>query len=277
MISLAFGLVDPSAQSSTIGLQRGLGGQYLQLLCRIPFGGKAAGRELGGEIEPAPGLLVNFEMEGGASPTPTVCAVEFSDLRAGSTFYQFVRCLACREVVGGYPDGTFRPNNNVSRGQIAKMVSNAIGLNDEPGDQVFEDVAPGSTFYDFVQRLSLRGYMSGYACGGPGEPCGGGARPYFRPAGSASRGQIAKIVSNAANFDDEPSSQMFEDVTSANTFYLNIGRLAGRGIVGGYPCGGPGEPCGAGNLPYFRPGNSVTRGQTSKIVSSTFYPDCQTP
>ena len=36
--------------------------------------------------------------------------------------------------------------------------------------------------------------------------------PYFRPSNSATRGQISKIVSNAAGFGDPPGAQMFEDV-----------------------------------------------------------------
>ncbi|MEO5953754.1 MAG: S-layer homology domain-containing protein, partial [Chloroflexia bacterium] len=59
-----------------------------------------------------------------------------------------------------------------------------------------------------------------------------------------------------------------------STFYLWIENLASRSIISGYPCGGPAEPCGPTNLPYFRPGNNATRGQTAKIVSNTFFPSC---
>jgi hypothetical protein len=46
--------------------------------------------------------------------------------------------------------------------------------------------------------------------------------------------------------------------------------------MGDYPCGGAGEPCvPSSNLPYFRPNNNATRGQTSKIVANTFFPNCQ--
>ena len=39
---------------------------------------------------------------------------------------------------------------------------------------------------------------------------------------------------------------------------------------------GAGEPCvPPANLPYFRPNANVTRGQTSKIVANTFYPNCR--
>ena len=58
----------------------------------------------------------------------------------------------------------------------------------------------------------------------------------------------------------------FTDVPSGSTFYSYIRCLACRGIVGGYPCGGPSEPCPG---PYFRPNNQVTRGQVNKIVSAS--------
>jgi N-acetylmuramoyl-L-alanine amidase len=193
---------------------------------------------------------------------------------SGSTFYPYIRCLVCRGIVSGYPDNTFRPNNNVTRGQLAKIVSNSAGFSETGGPQIFQDVAPGSTFYDYVQRLASRGYMQGYPCGGPGEPCGPENRPYFRTFNNATRGQASKIISEAAGFSEAHTTQTFEDVSLNSTFYIWIERLASRGVMSGYPCGGPGEPCGPENRPYFRPFNNVTRGQSSKIVANTFFPDC---
>jgi hypothetical protein len=212
-----------------------------------------------------------------AGPTSTACPIQFTDVPEGSTFYVYIRCLACRGFVNGYPDGTFRPNNNVTRGQLSKIVSNAAGFNDPQTEQLFEDVPPGSTFFDYIGRLASRGVMQGYPCGGPGEPCGSGNLPYFRPNNNATRGQITKIVANAAGFNDPPVGQQFEDVPPGSTFYTYTYQLVSRNIMSGYPCGGPGEPCGSGNLPYFRPFNNATRGQTAKIVANTFYPNCNTP
>jgi hypothetical protein len=206
--------------------------------------------------------------------TPTACPVQFIDVPEGSTFYPYIRCLACRGIVSGYADGTFRPQDNVTRGQLSKIVSNSADFQEPPGAQQFEDVAVGSTFYDFVWRLASRGYISGYPCGGPGEPCGPTNLPYFRPNSNATRGQISKIVSNVAGFIDPPGAQLFEDVLPGSTFYDFIQRLASRGIINGYPCGGSGEPCGPNNLPYFRPNDNATRGQTSKIDANTFFPGC---
>ena len=221
------------------------------------------------------------------APSPTPCSLQFTDVPPGHTFYDSIRCLACRGIINGYSSGCesgnpcFRPGNNVTRGQLSKIVANSAGFL-EPipgGQQSFEDVLPGSTFWEFVERLYARGIIEGYPCGGPGEPCVPPEnRPYFRTNNNATRGQISKIVAIARGWTDPVTSQTFQDVPSGSTFYLWIENLASRGVMSGYPCGGPGEPCvPPDNRPYFRPGNLATRGQTSKIVANTFFPDCQTP
>jgi subtilisin family serine protease len=216
---------------------------------------------------------------GGATPTATACTLTFTDVQPTDTFYTWIRCLACRGIISGYSDGTFRPNNNITRGQIAKMVSGAAGFTEPVPTQMFEDVPPGSPFYDFIGRLAGRGHMGGYQCGlRETEPCvPPGNRPYFRPNENATRGQISKIVSNAAGFSEPVTGQFYADVTVDNPFYNEIMRLTTRGVMSGYPCGGVGEPCDSENRPYFRWGNAVTRGQASKIVANTFFPNCQTP
>lgn len=226
-----------------------------------------------------------------ASATTTACTIQFTDVPPGHPFYTYVRCLACQGVLSGYPCGGpgepcdennnpyFRPFNNITRGQIAKVVSNAAGLAEDPGPQVYADVPTDHPFYIWINRLSNRGYMGGYPCGGPGEPCDDQQRPYFRPYNNATRGQLSKIVSNAANYSDPVTTWTFQDVPPDHPFYVWVERLAGREIIGGYSCGtDPGEPCvPPDNRPYFRPGNDVTRGQASKIVAGTFSGSCPTP
>jgi RHS repeat-associated protein len=211
-----------------------------------------------------------------ATPT-TVCAISFIDVSIDNTFYANIRCLACKGIMGGYSDGTFRPNNNITRSQIAKIVSNAAGFNESPGAQIYEDAPPSYTFFAWINRLSRRGHMGGYPCGGTAEPCGPGNRPYFRPNASATRGQLAKIVASAAGIMTTPTGQRYADVPPNSIFYVWIEQLSALGVMGGYACGAaPNEPCDAQNRPYFRPNNNVTRGQASKIVANTFFPRCET-
>ena len=159
------------------------------------------------------------------------------------------------------------------------MVSNAAGFQDDPGPQIYEDVDSTNTFYTWINRLSNLGYMGGYPCGTvDAEPCNPPEnRPYFRPFANATRGQLAKIVSNAAGLSGTPTGVFYTDVQEDNAFYTWIMRLTDLGVMSGYNCGGVGEPCDSENRPYFRPFANVTRGQASKIVANTFLPDCQTP
>ncbi len=241
-----------------------------------------SGQMLGSNFPVAPYPYVVNTPTPTRTATPEPCTIEYSDVPPGSAFYEFVRCLACRSVLGGYADGTFKPGNNVTRAQLAKIVTNAAALPAAPAEQIFEDIPPGDGFYDLVQRLADAGAISGYPCGlAPNEPCvAPGNRPYFRPGNNATRGQIAKIVAEAAKLGDPPGQQTFQDVPPGNAFYVYVQRLTARNVMGGYPCGNgtPGEECIApGNLPYFRVGANATRGQVAKIVSNTFFPNCQTP
>lgn len=190
------------------------------------------------------------------------------------------QCGGEGEPCNGSSDPYFRPNNAVTRGQLAKIVSQSAGFDDSvPGtQQTFEDVPPASTFWLYVERLATRSVMSGYTCGGSGEPCGTSSLPYFRPASNATRGQFTKIVSNAAGFSDViPRGQYtFADVPETNPFHIFVERLLLNrpGAMSGYTCGDPGEPCDGQSRPYFRPANNVTRGQTAKIATNIFFPGC---
>jgi hypothetical protein len=192
-------------------------------------------------------------------------------------------------IIGGYPcggqgepcnpgnDPYFRTNNGITRGQIAKIVSEAASFTEDAGPQAYEDVPAGSPFYAYINRLSNRGLVGGYTCGQmPGEPCvGPGNRPYFRPNTGATRGQLAKIVATAAGINEPVTGQFYADVPATNPFYEWIERLTSRGVMGGYRCGsGPGEPCDDQDRPYFRWAADITRGQASKIVANTFVPGC---
>lgn len=233
-------------------------------------------------------------------PCSLTCPIAYPDVPLGSPFYAFVQCLSCRSILSGYSNGNFGPGDLIKRGQLSKVVANAAGYSDDPGAQRFQDVPPGGTFYPFVNRLASRGMITGYACGGPGEPCGAGNLPYYRPNSNASRGQITKIVvlasplatlpydspsgAGAAEGKAEPDSipppppPFFADVPLGSPFYDTVQKLARFNVVGGYACGGAGEPCSqAGGKPYFRPGSNATRGQIAKIVSNAFYPACDAP
>jgi hypothetical protein len=101
-----------------------------------------------------------------------------------------------------------------------------------------------------------------------GYTCGAGCAE-FRPDADAIRGQLVKMVVLAAGFPlvVPPGAPHFADVAPGSVFYLFAEVAYDRGLIAGYNCGGPGEPCDPLNRPYFRPNNSITRGQVAKILT----------
>ena len=215
------------------------------------------------------------------APTFTPCALSFSDVPPNNPFYPWIRCLACQGIISGYADNTFRPQSTLTRGQAAKILANAAQIYQPipDGHQMFEDVPPSHPFWVYIERLRDHEAISGYACGGPGEPCRAGWRPYFRPAGTITRSQFAKIGALAAVIvaPIPPTQQTFADVPPGHPFWSWVEQLAGGGVIGGYTCGGTAEPCDPANRPYFRSGNEVTRAQAAKISSILFYATCAIP
>jgi hypothetical protein len=298
-VSVIYGEVDYGGANASAGIQQTYNGSYATYSC--------------GEEALAAGLRIDYlisECAATATPTATACPIQFQDVppsNSPSSFYPYVRCLACRNIVGGYPCGDvnpvtgqaepcgasgnayYRPDNNITRGQIAKIVAQAAGYDGEAGPQIYADVPPDQVFWIYVQQLSNDHVMGGYPCGGVNpqtgedEECDDQDRPYFRVNNYATRGQLAKIVANAAGLSGGGSGQTYSDVppsASPSSFYPYIEELSSMGVMGGYKCGTSDPrsgPCDGANRPYFRPANNVTRGQAAKIVANTFFPGCQTP
>jgi hypothetical protein len=180
----------------------------------------------------------------------------FLDVFLSDYYYTPVEYLACRGVISGYDAGnntfTFRPGNNTTRGQFAKMVSLAMGwplLN--PATPTFRDVPPGSVFYQHIETAVSHGVISGYTCGA-------GCLEY-RPGNNITRGQLAKIIALAKGWTLlDPPTAHFQDVPPGSVFYQHIETVVAKGVVSGYDNGN-------GTFSY-RPGNNGTRGQLSKML-----------
>lgn len=201
--------------------------------------------------------------------------VPFNDVFPADPFYPYIRCLSCRGLVSGYPAGTYRPANPTIRGQAAKFVANAAGYSDviTPTQQTFTDVPSSDPFWLYVERVARHNVIAGYPCGGPGEPC---PARYFRPYNEVTRAQMSKFTAESAGYNDPiPSTQQtFNDMPPSDALWLWVEWAVAHGIISGYPCGGGGEPC-PGR--YFRPTNTLTRGQAAKFLSEAFFPNCPVP
>lgn len=191
------------------------------------------------------------------TPTTTPCTMNFSDVHVSDYFYEDVRGLYCLGAISGYADGTFRPFNNTTRGQICKIVVLAFRFPiDTHGGPHFSDVQQGSPFYDYIETAYNRGIISGYADG------------TFRPGNPVTRGQLVKIICRALGWPLlDPAYPAFSDVPQGSAFYQYVETAVCQGVISGYADG------------TFRPGNNATRSQVCKIVlHAVRYPaPCNTP
>jgi hypothetical protein len=176
----------------------------------------------------------------------------FTDVQQTDYFYEPARYLYCHGAISGYADGTFKPYNNTTRGQLSKIVVLAEGWQIyAPPAPTFQDVPALHPFYQYVETAYSHAIISGYNCG---EGC-----LEFRPGNNVTRGQLCKIVVLARGWPIyTPPVPTFRDVPGTDPFFGYVETAYSRDVVSGYDCG-------TGCL-EFRPGNNATRGQICKIV-----------
>jgi hypothetical protein len=110
----------------------------------------------------------------------------FTDVLRDNTFYTYIETAVQRQVISGYGDGTFRPYNYVTRGQVCKIIAIAQRwVIIDPVDPRFTDVGVDNPFYVFIETTASHNIISGYADG------------TFRWRNNATRGQLSKIIYNA--------------------------------------------------------------------------------
>lgn len=179
----------------------------------------------------------------------------------------------------GYSDYTFRPYNSVTRGEFSKMLMLTLGTTlQNPPTPHFADVPAGSTFYQYIETAYSKGFLSGkYGVAGHINSCTHVVEypslAYFHPCDNITRGEIAKIVSQAGGLtEDILGRNTYSDVPSSHTFYTYTERLANRiatdELMPFYTTQNPGRPdCGSpGYQPCFFPDYATTRADAAQAL-----------
>lgn len=179
------------------------------------------------------------------SPQKAAAATSpFTDIDQYSVHYNDILKLYSQGVINGFADNTFRPDVNVTRGQVAKMLATALKLDTRNvQDPYYKDVPKGSDFYKSVAALQNAGIMSGYSNG------------TFMPNEVMTRGELAKILVLAFHLEVSPSyNNIFKDVDSKSSNAIYIQTLIDLNIT-------------EGTTPVtFSPFDPVNRGQFASFV-----------
>ena len=155
-------------------------------------------------------------------PIDTTGGPHFTDVPTNHTFYNYIETGRNLGLFGGYSDGTYKPGNSVTRGQLSKIIVNAAVLSDpgnwtllNPATATFQDVPTTQTFYTYIETAVAHNIITGYPCGiVPAGPCVAPTnKPYFIPGADATRAQISKITFLAVT---DPPSPPAKSVPSKN-------------------------------------------------------------
>ncbi|PIC77997.1 hypothetical protein CSV74_00270 [Sporosarcina sp. P19] len=128
---------------------------------------------------------------------------KFKDVPASRYSSGYIQSAANARIINGYPDGTFKPTQFVTRGHMAAFIANAFKLTEE-GNFYFSDVAKGSTSYNAVRKLAFANITSGYPDG------------TFKPNQTLTRSHIAAFIARAM----EPSFRPAEKEIIARGVYF---------------------------------------------------------
>lgn len=169
----------------------------------------------------------------------------FSDIQ-GHWAQQYIQALASQAIITGFPDGTFKPNDPVTRAQFATIVSKAF--NPAPRNPAVNFTDVRSNFWGFgaIQTASRAGFMAGFP---------GGA---FRPDQRIPKVQALVALSNGLQYGagDPSLLSRFQDAASIPSWAASpIAAATQRQIVVNYPTVG-----------QLNPNREATRAEVAAFI-----------
>lgn len=149
--------------------------------------------------------------------------------------------------VFGYPDGSFKPDNAITRAEAAQMFYNISKQDPNAPEEVnsltFTDVETSLWYSDAIEYLANAGVISGYPDGS------------FKPEATITRAEFSALAVKYARLANVGYTPTFPDVPSGYWADSIICTVKDAGYVSGYPNGN------------FRPDDSITRAQTVVILN----------
>ncbi|HLP90037.1 MAG TPA: DUF1565 domain-containing protein [Nostocaceae cyanobacterium] len=159
-------------------------------------------------------------------PTGTPGQGGFNDVSTGYWAKGYIEALAAQNIIAGFPDGTFRPNEPVTRAQFATIVTKAFAPSAKRGTITFRDVQ--SSFWAFTAiRSAYQGqFVSGYPDG------------TFKPQQQIPRVQALVALANGLGLstNDQSILGIFTDAAQIPSYALGpVAAATAQRLVVNYP------------------------------------------
>jgi len=157
------------------------------------------------------------------------CSVTiFKDVKKGSWYYNAVKYVYDNNIISGYNDTTFAPNDKLTRGMMVTILYRMEGSPKVTGTPKFSDVKDSSKYYyKAVKWATDKGIVSGYSNG------------KFGPNDNIQRQQLAVILNKYAQYKGKKTTQTndlkeFTDTKQISSYAINQMRWAvGAGVING--------------------------------------------
>ncbi len=187
--------------------------------------------------------ILNFYYSGTELVTEyTVGILGMKDVRENHRFYEEIAYLLGKNIITGFPDGHFGPEQTVTRAQAAIMIGRAVGLDGTQRRTIFADVPVSSKASGYIASAVERGIITGF----PDKT--------YRPDEPVTREQMAIFLAKAFELEQE-MPLTFTDVKESSKSYIYIKRILAEGITNGYPDG------------TFRPSLPLKRSEFSAFMA----------
>jgi len=175
----------------------------------------------------------------------------FSDVTGSYWASDVIALMSTMGYVYGYPDGTFRPNGQITRAEFVTIIDKALKLSAyTPATPGFSDISPGGWYYGSVGSAVYAGITKGYVDN------------MFRPDGLITRQEIAVILVNALGKAEAAQAMMgtrtsfTDDAGIAAWARGYVAEASQAGLIKGYPDGS------------FGPGQDATRAEACVVISN---------
>jgi hypothetical protein len=176
---------------------------------------------------------------------PETPKVEFSDVDLSKWYGEYITYVVQNGIMQGMGDGTFAPDTDLTRAQLAQILYNIAGQPEVTSASPFADVAAGKWYTAAITWAAENGVVKGYGDGN------------FGPEDKLTREQLATMLWRYAG---EPASEGkladFTDAASISAYAVDALKWATEvGIVNGMGDG------------TIAPQGLATRAQVAKMIT----------
>lgn len=167
---------------------------------------------------------------------------QFSDVN-GHWAEKYVNQAVSQGIIKGYSDGTFRPDNPVTRAEFISMANRTLGCTGSTNIS-FNDVPYSAWYYSDVAKAVSATYVAGYD------------DTTFKPDNAISRQEVAVMISRfVPTYGYTGSLKTYSDYGSISDWATTaLSKINGKGYIGAYSDG------------RIHPLDPLTRAQTAKIL-----------